>query len=487
MTSTTQFLRFLRRATVVLPILLCGLVAGCGGSASARAQPNPIPIENAKQGTADWRLAGGFIGGQTAHIEGYASEISVKPGDILRMHVNTAPTARYRIEIYRLGWYHGLGGRLVACLPSSCAKSEPGAQHPMASADPSTGELDAGWPVTDSIAVNPSWTTGYYVAKLVLTGGRFSGHGSYIYFIVRAPPGSTAPILVQASVNTWEAYNNWGGKSLYAFNSTGARPAVEVSFNRPFGRNGDAGQSPWTWEIPLVRFLERNGYDVAYQTDVDTDQNPSSLLGHKLDIVSGHDEYWSKAIREAFDRARVGGVNLAFIGADIGSWQIRYADSDRALFEYRSVTADPDPSVDEKTTRFADLGRPECELLGVQFHGQEGSADQTYTVEPAAASNPWFAHTGLVTGDTLPHTVGYEFDSIQPGCRVPRLQDLMHWQGSPSADAVAYVAPSGARVFSDGTLSLTWSLNAYNGPGGGDPRVQALFRHIFDSLEAIRR
>jgi hypothetical protein len=169
--------------------------------------------------------------------------------------------------------------------------------------------------------IGADWTSGYFVAKLVLTGGPAQGQQSWVPFIVRAAPGTHTAMLVQASANTWEAYNDWGGRSLYTFNSSGPTlpashtvAAAMVSFNRPYTDSTMVFQ----WEYNLVRFLERHGYDVSYQTDVDTDLNPGSLLSHRLDIVSGHDEYWSETMRNAFEAARAAGVNLAFLGGNIG-------------------------------------------------------------------------------------------------------------------------------------------------------------------------
>jgi hypothetical protein len=262
-----------------------------------------------------------------------------------------------------------------------------------------------------------------------------------------------------------------------------------VSFNRPLlGEGDDSSTSPLTWEYPLVRFLEREGYDVSYQTDVDTDEDPGSLLSHRLNIVSGHDEYWSGAIRSAFDQARDSGVNLAFVGADIGYWQLRYADSDRTLIEYRSASADPDPDPSQKTVAFRQLSPPlpECELLGVGYDGglEPSVLPANYTVQGAAGSSGLFAGTSLAPGDQLINAVGYEWDGIEPGCATPPLQDLLHGEANNRpADAVRYQAPSGARVFSDGTLNLTWALDDYSAPGGrADARVQRLFSGIFDDL-----
>ena len=137
-------------------------------------------------------------------------------------------------------------------------------------------------------------------------------------------------------VNTWQAYNPWGGKSLYPFNSTGLSPAVRVSFDRPLAFTS---QGPFDAEYNLVRFLEHEGYDVSYQTDVDTDLRPESLLDHRL-VVCGHDEYWSKRTRDAFDAARALGTNLAFTGSNAAYWQIRYEDSDARS----SATRRPPPT-----------------------------------------------------------------------------------------------------------------------------------------------
>ena len=423
----------------------------------------------------------------------------MQPGDVLHLYVSTTPAASYRVEIFRLGWYNGAGGRRVACLPS-CSGSEQGATQPLRSPDPATGELDAGWLVTDGVSVGPDWTTGYYVAKLILTGGPNAGQASWVPFIVRAPPGASSAILVQASVNTWEAYNNWGGKSLYSFNSTASsvsashtNAAAMVSFNRPYAEITQA----FEWEYNLVRFLERHGYDVSYQTDVDTDLNPSSLLRHRVDVVSGHDEYWSPTMRDAYEAARSAGVNLAFLGGNIGYWQARYANSDRTLIEYRNATYDPAAIPSQKTVQFAQppVNRPECQLLGVGYAGGlavAGDPPRPYVVTQAAGSNPWFQGAGLAAGASIFDSVGYEWDAVQPGCAAPPLRVLFHFAGltgvsgsGSGADAVTYTAQSGAHVISNGSLQVVWALDDYWHTPHADPRVQALFTNIFNSLGSV--
>ena len=142
--------------------------------------------------------------------------------------------------------------------------------------------------------------------------------------ILREPPAHHSTILVQVPVNTWQAYNAWGGRSLYDFDYAGPR-ANHVSFDRPYAWK-PGGQSPLGWELPIVRFLEREGYDVSYQTDVDTDRDPGSLLRHRLVIVAATTSTGRSTMRDAFEMRAHRGTNLAFMGANIAYWQVRYED-----------------------------------------------------------------------------------------------------------------------------------------------------------------
>jgi hypothetical protein len=287
--------------------------------------------------------------------------------------------------------------------------------------------------------------------------------------IVRALPSRRPQILVQASVNTWQAYNNWGGKSLYAFNSTNHVPANHVSFSRPSG-------PPLVWEIGLLRFLEREGYDVSYTTDVDTDRNPGELRRHRLVISSGHDEYWSKGMRDAFEAARNRGTNPAFLGADIADWQIRYEANRRTIVEYRDATIDPITDPARKTVRFRNLVPPrsECELRGVTSVGAVGANDppRSYLVNPAALRDAWFRGTGFTATSTLPDSVGYEWDATQPGCAVLRspccsaIRVLVVTESRQGPRLCATLPPgpaSSVRVRSSSSGDLTTTTRA---PGG---------------------
>jgi hypothetical protein len=454
----------------------------------AAASSNPVQAENALPGDSAWR-AGVDNPASTSVIEGYASTVSVAPGEALALHVRSSVS--YRVEIDRLGWYAGVGGRRVACIPG-CDSDRPAADQPAPPApDEQTGKVDAGWSVTDRVPVPTSWPSGYYLAEFVVTSGDEAGRAGAYPFIVRDSPERTARILVQAPVNTWQAYNAWGGKSLYGPSDA---PATKVSFDRPILL---PAYRAMTWDYQLVRFLERSGYDAAYTTDVDVDRDPAELMRHTLVMSAGHDEYWTKKMRDAFEAARDAGHNLAFMGANDVFWQARYEEDARTLVEYRSATADPDPDPATKTVRFDRLEppRPPCELLGAQYQGallEPGMQSPDYTLVSDTLSEPWMVDTGFRDGDTVTSVVGKEMDAILPGCRVPPLTRWFHWAGDiggrpKSADAVSYTARSGARVFSAGTLQYAWALDNYGSPATPvDERLQRFTRNMLDSLSTPR-
>jgi hypothetical protein len=254
-------------------------------------------------------------------------------------------------------------------------------------------------------------------------------------FIVRAPPTRHAQMLVQVPVNTWQAYNPWGGKSLYPFNSTDLAPAQRVSFDRPLAFTA---QGPFDWEYNLVRFLEREGYDVSYQTDLDTDAHPESLLEHRLVIVAGHGEYWTKEMRDAFNAARTAGTNLAFTGSNADYWQVRYENNRRTIVGYKGLRprSRAEPGAPNRPLRELTPPRPECALMGVMFlrlrEHQSGPVD--YTVTNTASTDPWFRNTGFNRGQGARRRrqrVGLAARPPPPpsSCVKPQLKVLFHFEG----------------------------------------------------------
>jgi hypothetical protein len=454
------------------------------GRAAEASSPNAVARENALPGSADWqrRIYGG--------IELYGGTVTAEPGDVVDLHVSTA--ARYRIVVYRLGWYGGAGARQVVCVPS-CTGDEQG-RIQLGADPPAAQPQHAHWPVTDMFPVGDDWTSGYYLIEAVVTSGSAAGQVATTFVIVRQDDDARpSQILVQVPVNTWEAYNPWGGLSLY----TEPR-ALRISFDRPFAPQAT---SPLWWEIQLVRFLEREGYDVAYQTDLDTSVDPASLSRHRLVIVPGHDEYWTLAMRDGFDNALATGTNLAFTGSNDAYWNIRYEDAGRTILTYKSMY-DPNPDPTQRTAMFREIGRPECLLEGVQ-HADIRILDHAldYTVTAAGAADPWLAGTGLAAGDRILGVVGREHDSLAPypGCVRLGQTVLFHYDGGTTdlpADAIRYTAASGARVFAAGAQEFSWALDGWRADDGiapaapvatdrsapADPRVQQFMRNALDDL-----
>ena len=450
-------------------------------------QPSPVVVENARAGTPGW--LGPDATGRAAEV--YASATDALPGDTVALHVSTEPNAMYRVLVYRLGWYGGVGARQVACLPS-CSGAKLGATQPMPAPD-GDGRVVANWPTTDSLTIDPSWVSGYYLVRVILLSGPQEGASATTYVIVNAPT-QTSHMLVQVPVNTWQAYNNWGGKSLYPFSVDGIR-ARRVSFDRPFDWHSRGAQSPLGWELPLIRFIEREGYDVSYQSDVATDANPGSLLSHRVVVDAGHDEYWSRGMRDAWDAARDHGVNLAFMGANDGYWQVVLENGGRTVMSYKSGD-DPNPDPAARTNLFRALQSPrmECELLGIQHQGGPLNwQDGDYVVQPDAVGDPWLNGTGFAAGDVVHGVVSREVDTI-PGTASRgsscghELTVFFHREnggdGAGNADAVRYVTALGSSVFAAGSLNFSWGLDDFSSDshmnhGLVDPRLQRFAHNMF--------
>src|SRR3989475_25538 len=362
----------MRLRRIVVTALL-GLFALMVPASSTLAADNPIFLENQQPGSNDWFWS--KVGDDaTGQIKGYASATSVLQNQSITLYVTVNPAQTYTIDFYRMGWYAGLGGRLrlhVGPLD--------GVPQPPCNSDPTTGLLECNWAPNYTLTIPSDWTSGVYAAKLT----NAQGYQNYVTFVVR--DGRPAPFLYQWSVATDQAYNNYPndgrtGKSLYGFNSYGANTvsgntsAVKVSFDRPMADQGFGAFI--RWEINLVRWLERSGYDVTYSSDIDTHVNGGELKNHKAFLSVGHDEYWSKEMFDAAEAARDTGVNLAFFGANQVYTQVRFEPSaagvaNRVMVCYRDPTLDPVYGPTTTTDwRSPPLNRPEQTLMGVQFAAQ---------------------------------------------------------------------------------------------------------------------
>jgi hypothetical protein len=441
-----------------------------------------VAEENRRPGSTAWWQGEHAPAGA---VEGYAAQTSVVAGDALGLHVATRPPARYRTTVYRLGWYDGAGGRLMARLPVNAGLAR---DAPLP--DLQTGIVAAGWPETDRVLTDESWVSGQYVAVLELISGPHAGTAARIQFVLRTPPGDAAPILVQTPVNTAQAYNHWGGRSLYRSNSEQGIAAVKVSFDRPVPAWEQANlnaRAPFVYELPLIRWLEREGLEADYQTDVDTHRHPHTLVGRRVMVSAGHDEYWSGEMRDAAETALADGTSLAFMGANTCYWQVRYEDDERTLVEYRDGQLDPEPDPALATVRFRDLSppRPERTLIGQQYQEGLGHPDEVrdFRFVPGVARDPWATGVELDPERPLRRLVGYEWDTLDPATAPPGTVPILHADTSPvAADCVRWTAPSGAQVFAAGSLQLVWGLDDWAAPGCADARLARILRTGFAAM-----
>ena len=454
---------------------------------------NPIVVENQNSGSTNWNLnnTGSDAVGQ---IKGYASAVSINKGESITFFVSVNPAQTFTIDVYRLGWYGGAGGRLMQHVDAL-----QGTQQAMCPTDPTLGTIVCTWDPSFTLAVPDTWTSGIFVAVL----NNAAGFQNYIVFVVR-DDSRTADLLYQLGVNTLQAYNNWPndnntGKSLYNYNSfgattiTGTTRAAKVSFDRPYRDDGSGGLFYWQlWDLYMIQWLEKNGYNVAYSTDLDTHLNGSRLLSFKGFMSAGHNEYWSKPMYDNVQSARDNGVNLAFFGANAIYWQARYEPSaagvpNRILVCYKDPSIDP---VQGSTTtvqwRDALLNRPEQALMGVQFSDENGSQNFPYVV---TNSSSWvYGNTDFTDGSSVPGIVGYEWDRFDSNFPPPpavagswtllgNSPSVTDVGSADSSNSSIYQAQSGAWVFASGTMSWSSGLSA---SGLADPRIQQATTNVLN-------
>lgn len=445
-------------------------------------------------------------------VEGYTDRISYRPGEVVRFHVSTT-APRYAMEVARLG----KESKVVFTKDDI-----PGASHPIPEKASAEG---CGWPVSFELPVPAEWESGYYNVRLRVAdnGGVFVGRNRRtaevdLFFIVRpAEPGQRTSILLQLSTNTYNAYNNWGGGSLYAYHGRANLQGHRVSFDRPL--EGQFRQ----WELPFVAWAERQGYTLDYCANSDLEFHPELLDAYKLVLSVGHDEYWSAPMRDHLEAFIARGGNVAFFSGNTCCWQVRSEDGGRALTCWKQgFNQDPlFPKGDHRTltTLWSHhlVNRPENALTGVGFlhggyhlsHGQFMDGKGAFTVH---RPDHWvFEGTGLGRDQDFGarHTVvGYECDgcefTLEDGLPVPTGRD-----GTPPGFAILATCPArwhpddalwydrfprdesgrpalGAAVLGlyerGGTVFTTGTTDWAHGLRGGDDAVERITRNVLDRL-----
>ena len=363
-----------------------GQVRGKAGKAVGAAGANGsiqaawVIQENARPGTADWRLSPSPGKGM---IEGYTDKVSAQQGDRVTLYVNTDASS-FTVEAYRIGYYGGLGGRLIWR-----STQVPGVKQPKPERDDKTNMIEARWAPSLTVPITSSWPQGDYLFKLVAS----NGHQQYVPLTLR-DDRSTAAFVVQNAVTTWQAYNLWGGYSLYEGKNGAGGSDYEhrsrvVSFDRPYQLGGGAQDFPGS-ELPFVSLVESLGLDVTYWTDVDLHERGALLAQHKALLSLSHDEYWSRAMRDNAQAGRDRGANIAFFGANAVYRHIRFESSDlgadRHQVDYKMAREDPLFGKDNKEVtsdwRAAPVSEPERTLVGNYYECNPVKADTTRPATP---------------------------------------------------------------------------------------------------------
>jgi len=431
---------------------------GTAGASGATASPDAAARAQAEEdlpGDPNWRITSA---GRPDAIVGYADQVSVLPGQEVGLYVSTTAKS-YRVNAFRVGWYGGAQARLVWQ-----SESLPGAGQGGPLIDSSTRRVYTNWSKSTTVSTT-GWPEGVYLLRLDAA----NGHQRYVPLIVRSK-SAAGRVLLMHGVATWQAYNLWGGYSLYQGpdGSYDTRSLV-VSFDRPYD---DVGAEKFlVYERAAVVLAERLRLPVAYTTGIDVHNDPSVLDGAHAALSLGHDEYWTPEQRKHVTTARDAGTNLAFLGANTCFRRIRFEPTslgaDRNVTCYKtSYERDPLYGQDNAlvTTDFrADPAPdPESSMTGVLYEGYP--TDAPYVVVNA---DHWlYKGTGVRRGDSFDHLVGVEYDRVTPGSPMPRpIEVIAHsplvCNGQSShSDTAYYTVPSGAGVFASGTMRWVEGLLA---------------------------
>ena len=482
---------------------------------------NQIQLENELPGSPEWILS---KPARNREVEGYMSRTSVQRGERIRLYysVNNSttkeaktPAADVKIEVFRTGWYSGIGARKVFG-----PVIVPGIVQPMPKPT-KDGLIACQWKDPYLLQTSSSWTTGIYLVKMTEMNPTSMAE-SYAIFVLRDDhhrsdtTTTAADIMFQLPVNTYQAYNVWGGINLYrCIHSRRCPQARKVSFDRPYaapenevGAFGTgAGEylsnvQPFrtypikttaSWNYNMVRWMERNNLDVSYISNTDVHTRLPNLPKPKLFLTQGHDEYWTWAMRDHVTKWRDEGVHLAFLGSNTAYWQIRYEDVDRISQkkdpgeedslvdeEPRTVVCYRRPKQDPDKSQYASVkfrsSRPEALLVGVEYIFPLGDPfDEDMIV---ADDSHWiYRDTGVKKGDKIPGMLGYEVDRIRKEALRPKKGNTEEAITSIStifetplinrknqtivSHGAIYNASSGASVFGSGTMQWSWGLDDY--------------------------
>lgn len=479
-------------------ILFPFIVLFLGSCSFQKNKTNKIVAENLLPGTTDWLIDVKYDTCtlpdhrfcRRQQIEGYCSQTSVSQGDTLNFYINTNPSSQFTIDIFRMGYYQGKGGTLKKNIGQLQGKEQITPEP-----DPKTNFFECNWDKTYQLIIPPDWLSGVYLCKMTTIPDHYQ---SYMVFIVK--DDRKADFIFQCSDITWQAYNRWPyWHSMYDeghtpwINTNGAR----VSFDRPYAlyvNELPSGFNPLSngsgefllWEFPLSYWMEKEGYDVTYISNIDTHSDSTELLRSKGFLSVGHDEYWTYDMFNNVRNARDKGVNLLFLSGNSIDGT-----------EYLA------PSTDNRPNRTT--GRlPEREYKNEQDLMGASSWGVGFGSYICRQPEHWlFAQTNMKHGDSIPNLVGWEYHG-RPTGHQKDLIILAETKVNPSGFgknpenhvSTIYTTPKGNFIFNAGTcwwVQLLAKTPAYQHPKRSkdiidfskpDFRVQQMTKNLLDKTLA---
>jgi len=488
--------------TVTLGATPPPVMPGATPKPSFAGSADTVPLQKrpefAYEGTRPWQIQARSEPGRL--IEGYASAPSYFPGDTLKLAVSTTASS-YSATIWRVSGNAPVDSPFVRV---ATIASAPGQQQAAPVIDPATKMVRAPWAWTTTFAIPAGWPSGMYLVRL----DSAEGAQSYVPFVLRSR--SATKFLVVSSALNWQAYNDWGGSSVYVTRIgdplPGVRRALGVSFDRPYAHGGGAGQV-FFLELPFISWIERQGLDVSFTTDYNLSIDPQNQPLPGTVIFNGHDEYWGVPLYDWLDaHVTAGDIGVAMLAADTGYWPISFGpgspDGPRDFVCLKdgpvpqaflppgqtpepvdTAGATPAPGDIEdraNTPGYQALGPGgpyvgsfmDEPLFGVRYRGITSVLGR-YSILASGADPRLLDGTGLTANGSLGFIAGGEVDGVYPFAewwgplggaydhrfatagQVPGRASWSRW----TADAVWRELPSGGRVFSAGTFYWGWALD----------------------------
>ena len=420
-------------------------------------------------------------GVQLEPLEGYAVPRSVSAGETVGFHVSSL-VGDYRLEIYRDGNFKTL---------MHTSPLLHGAAQPIPA---EAWEKGAGWAVSYEIAIPSDWASGAYLARLRPASGPDDEH--YLLFVVRpSRHGSHARVLMVLSTPTFQAYNLWGGKSIYESDVPGdPERSVRVSFERPYDDRNGTGLYLYKAK-DLVRFLDKAGFQTDFVDPLDLERDPTLADAYEVIVTADQDEYVSPRMLDVYESFRNRGGSLGFFGACNTYWAIRYEGDGSQLVTYKSSCKnDPEYKLDPtKATCLwgsPELGRPPERLAGVNYVPLSWRT-LTSPCRVEDAGHWALAGTGVLKGDLIGRTTCGGETAATSSASPARVDVVLRTQlpdryGSSityPAEAVYFeLTPDygfadgrGGRVFSAGSTSFPDAILQ-------DARVDTLMRNVVQRL-----